>query len=464
MENPRTEIECSVWDWDQLRMIKVKGTAKLLRPEEDVEVLILAQLMDYLSPEVRAITVDDDGLLTGVSTNPEEEQDYFLAYLPLSMVGSLADCRTIQHSKLRELDRLGPGVDLSSYEDESGFPQQVAFKFNATAKPRPMQQAWNEVNLLKSLPPHPNIVPLDRIVLEDVESRMIGFTTKYIPGGTLADSNVAFRFEWLQQLIQLVDFLNLEMGIMHQDITARNLLIDPETQKLLLFDFGWAACGEKFLVDSRDDVTGVVFTLYELITNDMHFPIWDRKMDMVQSIPEWGCNRELDADVSIFREYLNQWVATRRSDGNMHRYFNAPRRPAWPDLPTAPDYDVPFAIGDQMRTGMRSTRTALELGQYCFRWQRPPQSRLLKDARNGMGEGDARETNFLWLRLVMFSLGLYSLLAIFENIMVAAKLEFSISRHRERLEPYGRMYSSHSRIQVSHSTLSGHILEELECV
>lgn len=388
MENPQTEVECNVWDWDQPRMIKVKGTAKLLRPEEDAEVPILAQLMDYLSPEVRAITVDDDGLLTGVSTNPEEEQDDFVAYLPLSMVGSLADCRTIQHSKLLELDRLGPGVDLSSYEDESGVRQKAAFKFNVTAKPRPMQQAWNEVNILKSLPPHPNIVPLDRIVLEDVESRMIGFTTKYIPGGTLANSNVAFRFEWLQQLTRLVDFLNLEMGIMHQDIAARNLLIDPETQNHLLFDSSWAACGEKFLVDGRDDVTGVVFTLYELITNDTHFPVWDRKMDTVQNIPEWPCNRELDFDVSVFREYLNQWVATRRSEGDMDRYLNAPRRLEWPDLPTAPDYDVPFPIDDQMRTEMRTTRIALELGQYCFRWQRPPQSRLLKEARNGKGEGD----------------------------------------------------------------------------
>jgi hypothetical protein len=32
---------------------------------------VLAQFADYLSPGVRAITVDDDGLLIGVSTDPE---------------------------------------------------------------------------------------------------------------------------------------------------------------------------------------------------------------------------------------------------------------------------------------------------------------------------------------------------------------------------------------------------------
>lgn len=100
--------------------------------------------------------------------------------------------RHIQYSKLQELDRLGPGVDLSLYEDESGNPQKVTFKFNPIPKDRRLQMAWDEVNLLKSLPPHPNIVPFDRVVLEDVESRVIGFTTKYIPGGTPKEPNCAF--------------------------------------------------------------------------------------------------------------------------------------------------------------------------------------------------------------------------------------------------------------------------------
>ncbi|RDL37625.1 Uncharacterized protein BP5553_05058 [Venustampulla echinocandica] len=392
-ENPKTETECNVWDWDQLRMVKVKGTAKLFPPEEDKECQVLAQFADYLSPEVRAVTVDDDGLLTGVSTDPEEDDTMFVAYLPFSTVKSLADCRIIRHSKLQELDRLGPGVDLALYDDESGNPQKVAFKFYPCAKPRILQMAWDELSVVKSLPLHPNIVPFDRVVLEDVESRVIGFTTKYIPGGSLDNPRVPFRFEWLQQLTQLVDFLNLELGIMHQDIAPRNLLIDPDTQKLLLFDFDWVACGKKGMLDGRDDLTGVVFTLYELITNDTHFTSiahWDRNMDMVQSISEWPRNRKLDSDVSTFRNFLNEWVATRKSGGDMERYLNAPKRLISPDLPTAPDYNVPFELGKTLdgetiwKTGLRSTRTAMEMGQYCFRWQRLPQSRLLKESENGM--------------------------------------------------------------------------------
>ncbi|KAJ5473419.1 hypothetical protein N7475_002985 [Penicillium sp. IBT 31633x] len=192
------------------------------------------------------------------------------------------------------------------------------------------------------------IYRLDRVVLEDQEARVIGFTMRYIPGGTLANPKIPFRFEWLQQHTQVVDFLNLELGIMHQDIAPRNLLIDPCTHKIVLFDFDRAASGTRRLYDGRDDVSSVVFTLYELITNDTSFsgiPHWDRNKDMVQSLSGWTSNRELDAEVSKFRNFLNKWVAIRRSEGDMERYLNAPHRFTWPDLPSSPDYSVPFEMG-----------------------------------------------------------------------------------------------------------------------
>lgn len=385
-ENPATETHCNVWDWDQLRLIKVKGTAKLFPPQEDVETSVLAKFADYLSPEVRAITVDDDGLLTGVSTDPEEDDTFFIGYLPFTLCQSLANCATVYHSELQELDRLGPGVDLSLYDDK-----KVAFKFNPLGMPRRLQMSWKEMNMLSKLPPHPNIITFGRIVLEDVQSRVIGFTTKNIPGGTLADADPKrpFRFKWLQQLTQLVDFLNLELGIMHQDIAPRNLLVDPETDDVILFDFDWAANGKEGLMSGRDDVSGVVFTLYEIVTNDTHFTSirhWDRNLDMVQSI-EWACHRELESDVPTIRNFLNEWVAT-RTDKSLERYLSAPRRITWPDLPDPPDYDVPFELGRTAegetiwQTGERSRRIALEKGQYCFRWERTPQSRLLEKAKN----------------------------------------------------------------------------------
>ncbi|KAJ5129400.1 uncharacterized protein N7515_005439 [Penicillium bovifimosum] len=111
---------------------------------------------------------------------------------------------------------------------------------------------------------------------------------------------------------------------------------------------------------------------------------------MVQSISEWIVNRELDSDVSKFRNFLSEWVATRRSDGDMEKYLNAPHRFTWPDLPTAPDYNVPFKMGTtwdgkpNWMTGHRSRFTAMKMEQYCFRWERPPQSRSLIEAENSV--------------------------------------------------------------------------------
>ncbi|KAJ5715866.1 uncharacterized protein N7483_013047 [Penicillium malachiteum] len=360
VDDPATECHCNLWDWDQLRFIKIKGPSKFFPPEDDAETSIFAQSLDYLSPDVREITIDSDGLLTGVSTDPDVDETAFAAYMPFSLCEHLVNCPKIYFSQLHEIGRLGPGVDLLSYND-----QRVAFKFNPLRLPRQLECSWREMNIISKLPPHPNLVPFDNIVLEDKESRIIGFTTKWIPGGRLSDPKKPFRLEWLQQLTQVVDFLNFELGIMHQDIAPRNLLIDPESENILLFDFDCAAGGQDGLLEGRDDVTEI--------------PHWNRKIDMIQNI-EWTCDREPDCDVSEFRQFLNDWIAN-RTNGSMERYLNAPKRITWPAFQDPPDYDVPFQFSKtstgeaKFRPGERYRRSALKNGQYCFRWQRPPQRR-----------------------------------------------------------------------------------------
>lgn len=384
-DDPEAETRCRVWDFDRRRMVSIKGTAKLFRPEQCIEEQIMARFADVISSNIYSVTVDDDGMMTGFSDDPKEDITHFVAYLPFSIVKSLADCRTIQHSKLQELDRLGPDIDLSSYEDEHGVSHKVAFKYNTSPKSRMLHQAWNEVHLLKSLPPHPNLVPFDRVVLDDVESRIIGFTTKYISGGTLEETNIPFRFEWIQQLTQLVDFLNLDLGIMHQDIASRNLLIDPVTHKILLFDFNFATNRPDHLLDGRDDVTGVVTTLYELITNDLHIqniPHWDRNIDMVQNVSEWIPKRELDCDVSKFRNFINDWVAARKSEGILESFCNAPNRINIPEIPEAHLKNHVFEAGQDInekpihKMGAYYRRDALKKGYYCFDWERLPKNKL----------------------------------------------------------------------------------------
>ncbi|KAJ5909041.1 hypothetical protein N7495_001723 [Penicillium taxi] len=262
----------------------------------------------------------------------------FIPYTPFSLCPSLVDCPIIYRFQIQELDWLAPGVDLVSYAG-----QDFVFKFNPIGKPMPHDRAWKEINLLSKLPHHPNILPLSHVVLEDMESRVIGFTTRYIPGGTLHKTNPKqlFRFEWLQQLTQVVDFLNFELGIMHQDIAPRNLLIDSKEKKIFLFDFNIAANGKDSMMTA-----------------------------------DWTCRRELDSDVSKFREFLDSWIAM-RSDRVMERYLDAPIQLAWPPRPIPPEYSEPGPYGGQR--DWRTVREALKLGQYCYSWTRLPQSKLLEE-------------------------------------------------------------------------------------
>ncbi|TGO26780.1 hypothetical protein BPAE_0053g00340 [Botrytis paeoniae] len=69
----------------------------------------------------------------------------------------------------------------------------------------------------------------------------------------------------------------------------------------------------------------------------------------------------------------------------MEQYLKAPDRPTWPEKPPPiSDYDVPYEGGQTLDgepvlgTGFCSRLIAMELGQYCIRWERPPQSRLSK--------------------------------------------------------------------------------------
>lgn len=135
--------------------------------------------------------------------------------------------RTVQHIKLQELDRLRPGLDLSSYYDRSQNSQAISLKLNPIGKLRRLCMAWDEPHLYKSIPPHPNIVSFGRNLLEDVDSRVTGITTKYIPGGTFDKSMRPFRFKHPQQLTRLVDFFNLDPGVMCQNIAPRKSTCRP---------------------------------------------------------------------------------------------------------------------------------------------------------------------------------------------------------------------------------------------
>ncbi|SPJ82325.1 uncharacterized protein FTOL_09730 [Fusarium torulosum] len=170
---------------------------------------------------------------------------------------------------------------------------------------------------------------------------------KYIAGGTLDENKSrVFKLKWLLQLITVIDELNLNLGIAHQDVALRNLLINDLTDSLMIFDFNFSArIGDLGFSQARNDVDGVIFTVYELITGHYELRSVEHEEQNVSDIEgiEWTKHPDvqLDHPVAEFRKVLDQWSAERRNDPNrINTYKDAPNYIDWPNIPQPPPSKV----------------------------------------------------------------------------------------------------------------------------
>lgn len=304
---------------------------------------------------------------------------------------------TVLRSELRELDRLGPNVDLVSHQN-----REAVFKYYLHSQF--LDTRWDEMNLWMRLSAHPNIVPFDRIVVEQLDGsqdHIVGFTTLYIPGGTLdaIDENPGdcrtFKLQWLLQLTSLVDDLNYKYGIQHQDIAPRNLLVDEVKDNIMLFDFNFSArigaparkMATRYFED-RDDIKGVIFTLYEMITRDDHFrsvPHWDQDASRVLNMEKWVQHPDvrLDEPVATFRAELDAWVLRRKDRGSLKIFTEASEYIDWPDLPEPTRRESYASDGADSELEPETypcwaigRRHARERNLEVIEWQRPAQKMI----------------------------------------------------------------------------------------
>ncbi|KAI1172426.1 hypothetical protein F4777DRAFT_512751 [Nemania sp. FL0916] len=372
--------------WDQRRIIAV--TMDEEQESEDLAVKYLHKHIDTLGPDVYAIHLSPDGELVSVSTSPEDDETTCVYYPPLQTIqDQLSDpVTTVLRSDLIELDRLTPNVDLVSYTSYAN-PTNTKIIFKYYFLIQFLHKLWHEVNLWIRLPPHPNIVPFDRLVLDEIHGHIVGFTSLYIPGGTISENKSrVFKLKWLQQLICVIDDLNLRYGIAHQDVAARNLLVSPDTDGIMLFDFNYSGrIGDIRYDKDRNDVKGVIFTLYEIITRDTPF----RDIPYVQQNPidlerlEWVQHPDvkLDHPVAEYRSVLNEWVK-RRDEKQISIYTEAPEYIDWPDFPKPPARERVFSDGCGNSTIVKGVpmvdmrRDVREQGLKVLNWQRPAQNKL----------------------------------------------------------------------------------------
>ncbi|GAB7355869.1 hypothetical protein MBLNU459_g6526t1 [Dothideomycetes sp. NU459] len=375
------QTNAKVHDWDQRRYYTIIGPTKYF-PEEDDDLVIsvLKRHIDELDKDVHTLKVDEEGTLVSTSSDPEQDDSLVFNFPSYMDCPSLQKCSTILSSSMTELDRLEPGVDLMSYVDELGHKKTVVYKWAMVIQRR--IQMWSEIHFLQRLPSHPGLLALDRIVLDDQTNQILGFTTLYVPGSDLASStrHDVFRLQHLKQLTEVVDLLNIELGIAHQDIAPRDLLLDSSIDEgerhIQLFDFDRAAVIHGFMYNpDRNDIKGVIFTLYEMITNDdsyreVNFPKQDP--ETVLRLEQWPQKRELDADIECYRKHIAEWTAQRsKNDQTLHGpKFEMPEIP--PPRPVILEMDGqgnPVYGVDVVQTREEIVR----FGQYMVDWRRAPQ-------------------------------------------------------------------------------------------
>ncbi|RYP12213.1 hypothetical protein DL767_011418 [Monosporascus sp. MG133] len=168
------------------------------------------------------MTVDENGLSVTIIPEPKysEDERVEIPYLLLE-----TDYPRLEDAK--SLSGL-PAVKLSEL-------RKAIFKYYFTEKGK--EQMWNELRALKALSPHPNTRAIDGLVLEGDESRIVGFTTEHIASGSFAgDQDRLLKLDWTKQLFDTLDFANLEKGTSRGRLTPASLLIEPESDRLLLRD------------------------------------------------------------------------------------------------------------------------------------------------------------------------------------------------------------------------------------
>lgn len=165
---------------------------------------------------------------------------------------------------------------------------------------------------------------------------------------------------------------------MHGDVCGRNLLVNEETDTVQLFDFNLAAKlgwegdssphgnGAFGYDEHRNDVKCAVFTLYEIITRDLHLreEYYPDELDVsiLLDLDTWETHPDahLDADPSEYRQILEKWLVKRQNiDKEVHHFSKAPRTISWPPLPA-------FESAARMRQVL-----ILQGGGEFLKWQRP---------------------------------------------------------------------------------------------
>lgn len=379
------EYACYIfWVIDQRRSITVRGIDEVL-PDVTVAAEVARRCVDELLPDDVMLRLSDDGKTITSSNNIEDDFGRFFLYPPWNDQPDDVKLETINRSELREEKRMYSLADIVSHVNGDD-PKHLAV-FKIAVYESQVRWTWNEAHIMRGLKGHLSIIPFEKFVVDDAENRLVGWTSSFIPGGTLEDNHVHtdFRLSWLTQITQIVDDINLKYGIMHRDIAARNFLIDPQMKRLLLFD-----CNNGIQIgnnpvknphfDGPPDVDGVIFTIYELLTFDKSFRdskvFYRHEVSPIEQMKDWAVKAKLEPglDVATIRRHLDRWVDERRTRRSIKHCTEATHPISLPTLPETVEPQWQDEDGETHSIAWQGK--AREHGVHFVSWLRPPLQRV----------------------------------------------------------------------------------------
>lgn len=406
----------TIWsciDWDQRRHIstsvseEVEMNEDLSGCEELMERIFrgLSGLVDRLDDDVHLVNFSINGDFISTSSDKEDDDIYVPLYCPIEMIPE--PYRTPNHvvsrAELVEVDRLSPGMDLVTYRSKPGSRAVFKYDFRLSG----VLRNWHELNYWLRLTSdgHPSIVPFEYVVTDcqDVPGYrtnvevVVGFTTSFFPGMTLQELQTTpswlFKRMYLDQLLEVVDYLHLIYGIVHQGIAPGNLLINPATNTLQIFNF---SCAGKLGYEGAEnmsffgnhegfniDLIGVITTVYEIVTGDTQLAEQVRLDENVSTImnKEWTSSPfvRLDRKVSHYRDTIGAWLQWRnRKRNKITHYTKAASHLDWPQFwkPEITNLDY-HGNKDGKENSRLVWRNALRTLRLKFvEWERPAQNKI----------------------------------------------------------------------------------------
>lgn len=152
---------------------------------------LLPGVFASLAPNVQGVDITPQGEVLATTTDKgavQSHEPYCPSITEYGLSSRQPRLPVLPRSKLTVLKRMSMGVDQVSYIDpQSGQERVAALKFPFRNPSYVGGGLWTDIHVLGRLPPHPNIVSMNALVVEEISGLgVVGYTMPFFDGYTPA--------------------------------------------------------------------------------------------------------------------------------------------------------------------------------------------------------------------------------------------------------------------------------------